>query len=162
MSSFPAPARPRSRTSGTGAQRRAPLSVVRGRPSRGPGFPFAVLVLVVLGVGFAGLLILNTSLQQGAFYARGLEERATKLAERQESLEMQVAELRKPQHLSQRAQQMGMVPNDNPAFLRLSDGAVLGRPVPAVGALQIEPPPDRGQDTDRATGQDRSRERSRP
>ncbi|MPZ62062.1 MAG: hypothetical protein GEU93_12365 [Propionibacteriales bacterium] len=156
MSSFPAPARPRAR-SGTGTQRRAPLSVVRGRVSRGPGFPFAALVLVVLGVGFAGLLILNTSLQQGAFYARGLEERATLLAERQQALEMQVAHLRKPQHLSQRAQQMGMVSNDSPAFLRLADGAVLGRPVPATRAPEIELPPDRGQDGDR----DRSRDRGR-
>jgi hypothetical protein len=39
--------------------------------------------------------------------------------------------LESPQNLADRALRMGMVPNPNPVFLRLSDGQVLG--VPAEG-----------------------------
>jgi hypothetical protein len=43
-------------------------------------------------------------------------------------LEKQVRTLESPQNLSDRALGMGMVPNPNPVFLRLSDGRVLGVP----------------------------------
>jgi hypothetical protein len=39
-----------------------------------------------------------------------------------------------PQNLAANANALGMVSNSNPAYLRLSDGAVLGAPVPANGA----------------------------
>jgi hypothetical protein len=142
MSSFPTATRARVRIAGA-VQQRARLSVVRGRTTHAPRVPFAALVLTVLGMGLVGLLVLNTSLQQGAFYARDLEADAQTLVERREALELQVAELREPQRVAAHAAAMGMVPNDSPAFLRLADGEVLGHAAPAstVSAAEFLTPP---------------------
>ncbi len=136
MSSFLAPTRTRARIADA-VQQRARLSVVRGGTTRAPRVPFAALVLTVLGLGLVGLLVLNTSLQQGAFYARDLEARAETLTEQREALQIQVAELREPQRVAARASSLGMVPNPNPAFLRLSDGKVLGNVTPATADAAV-------------------------
>jgi hypothetical protein len=132
MSSFLAPTRTRVKITGA-VQQRARLAVVRGG-THAPRVPFAALVLTVLALGLVGLLVLNTSLQQGAFYARDLEARASTLTQKREALQLQVAQLREPQRVADVAAGLGMVPNPSPAFLRLSDGQVLGDPHPA-GAL---------------------------
>jgi hypothetical protein len=131
MSSFLAPARARARITGA-AQQRARLFLVRGGRTTAPRVPFAALVLTVLGLGLVGLLVLNTSLQQGAFHARDLEARAERLTEKREALQLQVARLREPQRVAARAADLGMVANPSPAFLRLADGEVLGKPTPAT------------------------------
>jgi cell division protein FtsL len=130
MSSFLAPSRTRVRLT-EAAQRHARLAVVRSRTTRAPRVPFAALVLTVLALGLVGLLVLNTSLQQGAFHARDLEARVGVLIQQREALQLRVAELRQPQRVAERAAALGMVPNPSPAFLRLSDGKVLGNPSPA-------------------------------
>ena len=131
MSSFLAPTRTRVRITDA-VQQRARLAVVRGSGSRAPRVPFAALVLTVLALGLVCLLVLNTSLQQGAFHARDLEARAQVLAQQREALELRVAELREPQRVAEQAAALGMVPNPSPAFLRLSDGEVLGAPSQAA------------------------------
>jgi hypothetical protein len=60
-----------------------------------------------------------------------LNQQASQLRDQQEQLERQVRTLESPQNLADRSLRMGMVPNPNPVFLRLSDGQVLG--VPAEG-----------------------------
>jgi hypothetical protein len=141
MSSYLAPTRTRVRFT-EAAQRRARLAVVRGG-GHAPRVPFAALVLTVLALGLVGLLLLNTSLQQGAFYARDLEARAQTLTQEREALQLRVAELREPQQVAEKAAALGMVPNPSPAFLRLSDGKVLGDPSPAgaESAPQFLAPP---------------------
>jgi hypothetical protein len=42
-----------------------------------------------------------------------------------------------PANVARRALVFGMVPNTNPAFLRLSDGKVLGKPEPATRGSNI-------------------------
>ncbi len=134
MSSFLAPTRTRVRY--PDGPRRARLSVVRGGGTSAPRAPFAALVLAVIAVGFVGLLVLNTSLQQGAFHARDLEDRAQALGQQRETLQVHVAALREPQRVAERAAALGMVPNPTPAFLRLSDGKVLGDPSPAAAGTE--------------------------
>src|SRR5262245_36349919 len=136
MSQFLAPTRTRARYTDAQA-RRARLSVVRGGGTRAPRVPFAALVLTVLALGLVGLLVLNTSLQQGAFHARDLEDRAQALSQQRETLQVHVAALREPQRVAQHAADLGMVPNPSPAFLRLTDGQVLGDPSPA--SAETEP-----------------------
>ena len=135
MSSFLAPTRTRARITDA-VQQRARLAVIRGG-NPAPRVPFAALVLTVLALGLVGLLVLNTSLQQGAFYARDLEARAQVLAQEREALQLRVAELREPQRLAERAAAMGMVPNPSPAFLRLSDGKVLGATAQAAASAEF-------------------------
>ena len=107
------------------------LRVVYGAPFRPPRMPFVIFVVSLLAAGLVGLLLLNTELQSGTFQVTALNNQADQLRDQQEGLEKQVRTLESPQNLSDRALGMGMVPNPNPVFLRLSDGRVLG--VPAEG-----------------------------
>ena len=107
------------------------LRVVYGAPFRPPRMPFVIFVVSLLAAGLVGLLLLNTELQGGTFHVTELNKQADQLRDQQEQLEKQVRTLESPQNLADRALRMGMVPNPNPVFLRLSDGRVLG--VPAEG-----------------------------
>lgn len=148
MSSFLAQTRARvPRLADAVAQQRTRLSVVSGSSRTSPRVPFAALVLGFLGVGLVGLLLLNTSLQQGAVQATQLQARMTGLELERQALELRVDALRDPQRVATAARDLGMVPNVNPAFLRLSDGRVLGDPAPAQRGsdLRLQPQPPRPQ-----------------
>ncbi|MEV6284771.1 hypothetical protein [Kribbella sp. NPDC051770] len=107
------------------------LRIVYGAPFRPPRMPFVIFVVSLLAAGLVGLLLLNTELQRGTFEVTALNQQADQLRDQQEQLERQVRTLESPQNLADRSLRMGMVPNPNPVFLRLSDGRVLG--VPAEG-----------------------------
>lgn len=143
----PAPDRLRSRLPriADGAVERARLTVVPRRVPAATRVPFIVLVSLLLLGGVAGLLLFNTQMQQASFMATALEEKAQLLDAREQTLKMQLETLRDPQRLAVRAREMGMVPPANPAFIRLSDGAVLGRPKPATAedGIRIRPLPTR-------------------
>jgi len=113
---------------------RTRLSVVPRRVERAQRVPFVMLVSMLLVAGVAGLLTFNTSMQQASFAATVLEQQAVVLSAREQSLQMDLERLRDPQRMAEEARLMGMVPPSNPAFLRLSDGKVLGTPAPAVPA----------------------------
>jgi cell division protein FtsB len=104
------------------------LRIVYGAPFRPPRMPFVLFVVALLAAGLVGLLLLNTELQRGTFQVTALNQQADQLRDQQEQLERQVRTLESPQNLADRALRMGMVPNPNPVFLRLSDGRVLGVP----------------------------------
>jgi len=125
------------------AVERARLTAVPRRVQKAPRVPFVTLVCLLLVSGLAGLLLFNTNMQQASFAATAMEERAAVLAGKEESLRMQLHRLRDPQHVALRAGRLGMVPAASPAFIRLSDGKVLGRPVPAApaDAVRITPLP---------------------
>jgi hypothetical protein len=110
------------------AKQQPKLRVVYGAPFRPPRMPFVIFVVSLLAAGLVGLLLLNTELQSGTFQITKLSNQASQLRDQQEGLEKQVRTLESPQNLADRALQMGMVPNPNPVFLRLSDGQVLGVP----------------------------------
>lgn len=125
------------------AVERARLTVVPRRRTRAARMPFVALVSLVLLGGVVGLLLFNTSMQQSSFAATALEQQASTLTAREQTLAMELQVLRDPQHVAEQAQQMGMVPAVSPAFLRLPDGKVLGEPRPAVptDAVRIHPRP---------------------
>jgi|tagenome__1003787_1003787.scaffolds.fasta_scaffold20982929_2 hypothetical protein len=126
------------------AVERARLTVVPRR-SHAPRVPFVILVSVVLLGGVVGLLLFNTSMQQDSFKATALETQAAQLHAQEQSLQMELDRLRDPQEVAQRAERLGMVPILNPAFIRLSDGRILGNPIPATAAdaQRITPLPTR-------------------
>jgi hypothetical protein len=125
------------------AVERARLTVVpRGRP-RARRVPFVILVSVILLGGVIGLLVFNTQMQQASFAATVMEQRAAELNARQQQLQLELDRLRDPQRVAVQARRLGMVPMPSPAFLRLSDGKVLGRPTPASpdDAIRLTPLP---------------------
>ncbi len=107
-----------------------------------PRFPFLTLISMILIGGVVGLLMFNTSLQQASFAATALSEQASTLAQREQTLQMELQNLRDPQRVAEHARSLGMVPVGGAGFLRLSDGAFLGRPAPATaaGAYDIAEP----------------------
>jgi hypothetical protein len=123
--------------------RRARLTVSPRLRVPTPRFPFVTLVTIILVGGVVGLLLFNTSMQQASFAATALEKQAQALSERQQTLEMELEDLRDPQRLAETARAQGMVPVSRPAFLRLKDGKILGDPAPATSAdqLVIDAPP---------------------
>jgi cell division protein FtsB len=110
---------------------------------RAPRAPFAVLVIALLAGGVVGLLMFNTHMQQVSFRATALQARADALTAREQTRSMQLAHLRDPQVLAQRARKLGMVVPPEPAFIRLSDGKVIGDPVvtSSADAVRIHPFP---------------------
>jgi len=93
--------------------------------------------------GIVGLLLFNTSMQQASFAATDLQHQADTLEATQQSLQMELDQLRDPQSIALKAQRMGMVLPTSPAVLDLRSGKVLGDPAPATGLdrLRLLPPP---------------------
>jgi hypothetical protein len=115
----------------------AGLRLVRPVRSRARKAPFVVVVLTVLGSGLVGLILMSTVLQAQSFEAARLDRQATALETRQQAIAREVERLQSPANVADRAIAIGMVPPANPAFLRLSDGRVLGKPVPAEAGSNI-------------------------
>lgn len=112
---------------------RAKLQVVPRSTTRLARVPFLLVLMAIFGVGMAGLLMLNTKLQNQAFEARALNQQATELAYTEASLERQVEMLRAPQELARRASALGLRPNPYPAFLILPKGKIVGKAKPVTG-----------------------------
>jgi cell division protein FtsB len=124
---------------------KARLRLVPRRRTQTPRVPFVTLVSLVLVAGVVGLLLFNTSMQQASFAATGLEDQARTLVAREQTLRMELDDLRDPQRVAEQAQALGMVPAGSPAFLQLSDGKVVGVATPATAenGLRIRPLPPR-------------------
>ncbi|MCA1710107.1 MAG: hypothetical protein LC789_00095 [Actinobacteria bacterium] len=113
----------------SGSAKPAYLRLVAARRSSAARTPFVVVVVLILLGGLLGLLALNTVLAQDAFTLHALQVQSRQLADREQALQREVADLQSPRSLAARATALGMVPGGPPAFLRLSDGKVLGAPV---------------------------------
>jgi 4-amino-4-deoxy-L-arabinose transferase-like glycosyltransferase len=110
---------------------RARLALVPARASSAPRTPFVALLAAVLVAGVVGLLMFNTHMQQNAFAASDLKRTSERLTAQQQQLNLELQQLRDPQRLAIEARKLGMVIPDSPAFLRLSDGEVVGVATPA-------------------------------
>lgn len=121
---------------------RARLTVVPRARTRAPRVPFVTLVSLVLVGGIVGLLLFNTSMQQASFAAASLEGQADTLAAREQTLRMELDELRNPQRVATEAQAMGMVIPTAPVFLDLETGRTSGVRTPATreDAISLMPP----------------------
>ena len=155
------------------AVERARLTVVPQRAlgrTQAARTPFAVLVIAMLAAGVVGLLMFNTNMQQASFRATSLQREAADLSAKQQSLNMQLDQLRDPQRLAVAAKALHMVAPAQPAFVRLGDDRVLGTPLPASTAdsVRINSLPERqaaldqpSADRDQGAGERRRRNEER-
>jgi len=146
MSTLMSQARSRVPRFAESAVERARLTVVPQRMlvrTQAARTPFVVLVLMMLAGGVVGLLMFNTSMQQSSFQATALQHEVTALTAKEQKLDMELDALRDPQRLAAAAKELGMVPPSQPAFVRLTDGKILGNPTAATGAdaVRINPMP---------------------
>ena len=107
------------------------LRVVTGAPLRHGGAAFGVFCATLLTIGLIGLLLLNTVLAQGSFTLSKLRATSDQLTDVQGALNQSLDASKSPANLATKATSMGMVPAQSAAFLRLSDGKVIGVAQPA-------------------------------
>lgn len=108
--------------------RTVPGTASRQDPPRLAPMPFLVVLMGLLGLGLAGLLMLNTTLQGQAFESRQLQRQESELAYRQAELETTLDKAAAPQELAERASALGLRPNPYPIILRLPEGKIEGDP----------------------------------
>jgi len=87
--------------------------------------------MAVLASSLLGALLLNTTMAQGEYQRYELQTRLAQSAQEQQRLTAQLDLAAAPAALAAAATGLGMVPSTSGGYLRLSDGAVLGNPVPA-------------------------------
>jgi hypothetical protein len=102
------------------------LRLIPGGTARSPKAPFVALVVTVLAVGLLGLLVLNTALREGAIALSELESDTARLRDQVTVLQDDAAAREAPGELARRADQLGMVPVDDPIFLDVPAGVVSG------------------------------------
>ena len=95
----------------------------------------AVLGAVLIALVQMGLSILTT---QSSFEISSLTQQQRDLTYQKQILYDEVAGLKSPQYLAANAAALGMVIDETPTYLRLSDGAVIGAGKPAEGASSVD------------------------
>lgn len=111
---------------------RAPARSARG-PTRAPASrtPFVLLMVLLLGGGLLGLLLLNTALNQGSFDKSRLKRQNAELSDEEQALRQQLEAASAPGELARKAEELGMIPGTNPAFIDPVTGQVHGSAKPA-------------------------------
>lgn len=121
-----APATPR-----TTARSAPELRVVRAPHQARTRASFVAMCMVLLIGSLLGALVLNTSMAQGEYERFALQTRLAQATQASQHVAGELERAASPAQLAQAARAIGMVPAAGTGYLRLSDGAVLGNPVPA-------------------------------
>lgn len=119
----------------------APQRRARGRTLGLPTAWFFVLVGLIVMVGVAGVLLLNTKIAENAFQIDTLRQEQIKLDQQQQALDQALAKQESPGEVKAKAAREGLVPAGDAAYVDLSQGEVVGNPAPAVSGA---PGPDEG------------------
>jgi len=109
-------------------------SARRRRPRRAYGI-IALAGAVLIGGTQMGLSVLTT---QGSYELSTLTTQQRELTWKKQILYDDVAGLSSPQYLAANAAALGMIINESPSYLRLSDGAILGSGLAALGGSSID------------------------
>jgi hypothetical protein len=120
--------RPRRRPQGT-----VEAPVTPPLPISLPRAPFLVLMVSLVVLGVAGVLVLNTKINENAFKLDSLHGQQQNLDLQEQQAKQNLAELEAPGNLRAAATRLGLVPAGTPAFINLPDGRVVGVPQPATG-----------------------------
>lgn len=128
------------RRAGARAGAAASAPVTGAVSSRLRRLPLPVLLGLMLVAGLCALLALNTASAAQELKQRALTDSNANTLDVEQQLERDLAAKQAPAALASAATAQGLVPNPNPAFLRINaDGSVtiLGSPAPA----SVPPPP---------------------
>lgn len=110
---------------------RPSLRVVAAPVSERSRSLFVGACLVLLIGGLLTLLMINIALAQGSFRLHDLTLASRLLTDQAQALNEDIAVQAAPAQLAKKAAALGMVPSGSVAFLRLSDGRILGVATPA-------------------------------
>ncbi|MFF3854930.1 hypothetical protein [Micromonospora sp. NPDC002575] len=113
------------------------LRVAPPPPVSVPRAPFVALILVLVVGGVLGILLVNTKINENSFRLERLQQQQAKLDVDQQQLEKEIADAKAPGNLTATARRLGMVEAEEPAYIRLPDGRVIGVPQPANGQPSV-------------------------
>lgn len=116
-----------------------PRLAVLSRPetTRSP-LPFALLITVIVLATLATMLVLNIEMSSTSYELTRLQARSQALTEEEQALAERNEQLGTPQELDRRAREIGMVGTDDPAYIDLATGTVIG----GSGAADDAPAPE--------------------
>lgn len=96
------------------------------RRRRRPRIAYGIAALAgALAIG-AAQMGLSIATAESTFQVRELTQKQRDLTLQKQELDEKIAGLSSPQYLAANAASLGMVINESPTYLRLSDGAILG------------------------------------
>jgi len=95
---------------------------------------YALSAVACVGAVIVAQLLLSVGISQGAYEISALRASQVELGRTASSVSEDLIRVSSPQSLAANAEALGMVSNSSPAYLRLSDGAVLGAPSSASGS----------------------------
>ncbi|MFF5172087.1 hypothetical protein ACFY3U_05570 [Micromonospora sp. NPDC000089] len=125
--------RPAERVTATTAPSSPRLRVAPPAPIRVPRAPFAALIVVLVVGGVLGILTVNTKINENAFRLEKLQQQQARLDVDESQLQKEIEEAKAPGNLTANARKLGLVEADEPAYIRLPDGRMIGVPQPANG-----------------------------
>ena len=123
----------------TGPRIGAPGRPAAARPrSRSPRMPFILLLVGLLGGALVSLLVISTTLAQGAFRITNLQQQNANLVRQEQALTNEVAQAGNPAVIAREARQLGMRPNPHLGFIDLKTGKIVtGKPSSAEAAINV-------------------------
>lgn len=117
-------------------RRLQPVTAPRAR--RRPKLAYGILAVVGALVILGAQMLFSLLSTQTSFEISQLTTQSRELTWQKQILYDEVAGLSSPQYLAANASALGMVINESPSYLRLSDGAVLGSQQAAVYTSSID------------------------
>lgn len=105
-------------------------------PTRRRRRPRAFFAYITAGVMFGVMIaqmLLSVATESGAYEIAHLQAANKEATRSYQQMTQEIDRLASPQHLALNAEALGMMSNNTPAYLRLSDGAVLGSPTSGDG-----------------------------
>ena len=96
-----------------------------------PKLRYIVVTLIGIGAILGGQLLLSIVVSSGAYTIASLKSEMRSSEQNLQIVAEEIGALTAPDTLATLAGSMGMVEDNNPAYLRLSDGVVLGEASPA-------------------------------
>ena len=100
--------------------------------------PFILLLVGLLGGALVSLLVISTTLAQGAFRITNLQQQNANLVRQEQALTNEVAQAGNPAVIAREARQLGMRPNPHLGFIDLKTGKIVtGKPSSAEAAINV-------------------------
>ncbi|KAB1658188.1 hypothetical protein [Pseudoclavibacter sp. CFCC 11306] len=84
------------------------------------------ILVAVIAVALVAQLMLSIGLADGGYQINQLQQDQNQVKRERQSLSEQISALQSPQHLADRAKELGMEPSTQVTFLRLADGQTIG------------------------------------
>jgi len=109
------------------------IEIVSPSTHKRPRIVYALSAVGCVGAIVVAQLLLSVGISQGAYEISALRASQVELGRTADSVSEDLIRVSSPQSLAANAEALGMINNSTPAYLRLSDGAVLGAPSSASG-----------------------------